>query len=201
MIDRRFIMLFLISFCTVLFSGYLWWKLFYLEQHVQEIEDVQQDSSAYKTVTLIMPVQEFLKRGANSSNLSTVKRLLVNQWIYFNQDDLIKLIMYAQGATSFEELQKACIAGIKKENKQNSAASFIKASLDVIAQNPTLIAHVNNSLQAGFTPEIHALRGKIMELDPNSREYKKLKIEYSKALYNWINQKHGALIDELSLQI
>jgi hypothetical protein len=200
MINRRFIALFFISFSVVLISGLLWLNFFYLPQHVQ-FEQPTEDSSAYKEINIIMPVQEFLKRGANSQNLSTVKRVLVNQWIYFNQDDLIKLIMYAQGAMSFEELRKAFLAGIETENCKNGATSFVSGSLDVIAKDPTLIKHVNKSLKEGFSPEIHGLRGKIMESEPNNREHKKLKIKYRKALYDWIDKKHGSLLDELSLQI
>ena len=200
MIDRRFIALSSISFCVVLVFGLLWLKFFYIPRYIQVKPEIK-DSSAYKEINIIMPVQEFLKRGANSSNLSTMKRVLVNQWIYFNQDDLIKLTMYAQGAMSFEELQKAFRAGIATESAQNGAASFVTGSLDVIAKDPTLIKHVNNSLKEGLSPEIHELRGSIMEVELNSKEYKKLKIEYRKALYDWIDKKHGSLLDELSLQI
>lgn len=201
MIDRRFIAIFIISFLLVSISGFLWWKLIYLEKQVQIIQHVkEQDLSAYKEIDMIMPVQEFLKRGANSSNLSTMKRLLVNQWIYFNQDDLIKLVMYAQGAMSFEEMQKAFLSGIKTEGT-NNAASFITSALTTIQNDPKLIEHVNNSLKEGLSPEIHSLRGKLMDVEHNSKEYKKLKIEYRKALYDWMDTKHGLLLDELSLQI
>ncbi|MBP6892517.1 hypothetical protein KBB68_02955, partial [Candidatus Babeliales bacterium] len=69
MIDRRFIALFMISFSIVLFSGLLWMKLFYIEQTIATLqEDIDKDSSSYKDIELVIPVQEFLKRGANSLN-------------------------------------------------------------------------------------------------------------------------------------
>lgn len=202
MIDRRFIALFIISFSIVSFSGLLWIKLFYIEQDIATLQqDVDKDSSSYKEIDLILPVQEFLKRGANSLNLSTVKKVFVNQWIYFNQDDLIKLVMYAQGAMSFHEMSKAFESGIKSENAKSGAATFIQSCLTTIANDPKLIAYVDQSLKEGLTPELHTLRGEMMEVEHNSREYKKLKIEYRKALYAWIDQKHGKLLDELVLQL
>lgn len=202
MIDRRFIALFMISFSIVLFSGLLWMKLFYIEQDIATLqEDIDKDSSSYKDIELVIPVQEFLKRGANSANLSTVKRVFVNQWIYFNQDDLIKLIIYAQGAMSFDEMKKGFEAGIKSENAKNGAATFIQSCLTTIANDPKLISYVDNSLKNGLSQELHILRGKMMETEYNSREYKRLKIEYRKALYTWIDEKHGKLLDELVLQL
>ncbi len=202
MIDRRFIALFMISFSIVLFSGLLWMKLFYIEQNIATLqEDIDKDSSSYKDIELVIPVQEFLKRGANSLNLSTVKRIFVNQWIYFNQNDLIKLIIYAQGAASFDEMKKGFEAGIKSENAKNGAATFIQSCLTTIANDPKLISYVDNSLKNGLNQELHALRGKMMETEYNSREYKRLKIEYRKALYAWINEQHGKLLDELVLQL
>ncbi|MBP6892550.1 hypothetical protein KBB68_03130 [Candidatus Babeliales bacterium] len=202
MIDRRFIALFIISFSIVLFSGLLWMKLFYIEQNIATLqEDIDKDSSSYKDIELVIPVQEFLKRGANSLNLSTVKRIFVNQWIYFNQNDLIKLIIYAQGAASFDEMKKGFEAGIKSENAKNGAATFIQSCLTTIANDPKLISYVDNSLKNGLNQELHALRGKMMETEYNSREYKRLKIEYRKALYAWINEQHGKLLDELVLQL
>lgn len=202
MIDRRFIALFMISFSIVLFSGLVWMKLFYIEQDIATLqEDIDKDSSSYKDIELVIPVQEFLKRGANSANLSTVKRVFVNQWIYFNQDDLIKLIIYAQGAMSFDEMKKGFEAGIKSENAKNGAATFIQSCLTTIANDPKLILYVDNSLKNGLSQELHILRGKMMETEYNSREYKRLKIEYRKALYSWIDEKHGKLLDELVLQL
>ena len=202
MIDRRFIALFIISFSIVSFSGLLWIKLFYMQQDIETLQkDVDKDSTSYKEIELVIPVQEFLKRGANSSNLSTVKRIFVNQWIYFNQDDLIKLIMCAQGAMSFDEMKKAFENGIKSENAKNGAATFITSCLTSIKDDPKLITYVNDSLKEGLSPQLHALRGKMMETEHNSREYKKLKIEYRKALYAWIDEKHGKLLDELVLQL
>lgn len=195
MLDRRFVALFLISFCVVLFSGFLYWKLFYIEQEIHQ----PQTGATYQEIDMIMPVEEFLKRGANSANVSMVKRVIVNQWIYFNQENLIKLIMYAQGATSFDELRKAFQVGIEKE-PNNGAAAFIQGLLDAIAQDPQLIEHVNKSLKEGLSAQMHELRGKIMEVDLNSKEYKRLKNEYRKALYAWIDEKHGSLLDDLILQ-
>jgi hypothetical protein len=202
MIDRRFIALFIISFSVVLFSGLLWIKLFYIEQDIATLQqDIDKDSSSYKEIDLILPVQEFLKRGANSANLSTVKRVFVNQWIYFNQDDLIKLVMYAQGAMSFDEMKKAFESGIKSENAKNGAATFIQSCLTSIGNDPKLISYVDSSLKEGLSQDLHTLRGKMMEVEHNSREYKRLKIEYRKALYTWIDEKHGKLLDELVLQL
>lgn len=195
MLDRRFVALFFISFCVVLFSGFLYWKLFYLEKKIQ----IPQAGSVYEEIDMIIPVEEFLNRGANSSNVSMVKRILVNQWIYFNQENLIKLVMYAQGAMSFDELQKAFQVGMEKD-PNNSASAFIKGLLDAIAKDPKLIEHVNKSLKEGLSPEIHELRGKIMGVDQGSKEYKKLKTEYRKALYAWIDEKHGPLLDDLILE-
>lgn len=203
MIDRRFIALFIISFSIAFTSGFLWWKLFYEPECVQTDEQDRNElknPAAYKEIDMIIPVQEFLNRGANSTNVSTVKRIVVNQWIYFNQDDLIKLAVYAKGSTSFEEMQKALTAGIQENCATNGAASFITGTLNAIEKDPKLIEHVNKSLKQGLSPEIHALRGKIMETEYNSRTYKKLKAEYSKAFYEWINEKHGELLDELILQ-
>ena len=109
--------------------------------------------------------------------------------------------MYAQGATSFEEMKKAFASGIKTENAANGAASFITGTITTIEQDPKLIEHVNNSLKQGLTPEIHQLRGKMMDVEHNGKEYKKLKIEYRKALYAWIDKKHGTLLDALIVQI
>jgi hypothetical protein len=39
-----------------------------------------------------------------------------------------------------------------------------------------------------------------MEVEYSSRNYKKLKLEYTKAFYEWIDTKHGELLDELILQ-
>ncbi len=202
MIDRRFIAIFLISFSIVLFSGFLWVKLFYLEKDLQNLQqDIDKDSFSYKEIELVMPVQEFLKRGANSANLSTVKRVFVNQWIYFNQDDLIKLVMYAQGSMSFDEMKKAFESAIQSENTKNGAATFIQNCLTSIANDPKLITYVNDSLKQGLSPQLHKLRGNMIEAEHNSREYKKLKLEYRKALYTWIDQQHGKLLDELVLQL
>lgn len=204
MIDRRFIIMFFISFGIVTFSGYLWLKVFYLQEQLEQVEqELTQEAGqalAYEEIDMILPVQAFLKRGANSVNLSVVKRVFVNQWIYFNQTDLIKLIMYAQGAMSFQELKKAFEIGIEKEPK-NGAISFVTSSLDFIAKDKKLIDHVNKSLKEGLSSQLHSLRGRMMTVDQNSKEYRRLRVEYRKALDTWIDEKHGELLDELIMQI
>lgn len=200
MIDRRFVTLFLITFGVFSFSGFLWFKLFYLEKETDSVAYPQDSDGvptcAYEEIDMVLPVQAFLNRGAISENLSMVRRVLVNQWIYYNQQELIKLIMYAQGATTFPELKKAFDFAMEKEPK-NSAISFVRGSLNAIEKNPELIAHVNKSLREGFSSEIHQLRGRMMEVEQTSKQYRKLKIEYRKALDRWIDEKHGQLLDEL----
>lgn len=206
MVDRRFILIFLLAFGIVSFSGFIWMKLFYLKQ---QVEDLQQQttisdavtSCAYEEIDMSMPIQVFLKRAVNSVNLSIVKRVFVNQWIYLNQQDLIKLIMYVQGAMTFVEMEKAFEIGIAKEGPKNGAISFVKGALDTIRQNPELVKHVDKSLKEGFSADIHRLRGQMMDFEKNSKEYRKLKIEYRKALDAWTNEKHGKLIDDLILKI
>jgi hypothetical protein len=201
MINQRFITLFLISFSLITGCGLLYWKLLYQQEVHQHLEEQQTtEKSGYKEIDLIIPVQEFLNRGSQSSNLSIVKRAFVNQWIYFNQDDLIKLVMYVQGATTFAEMNKAFSVGIEQVGPKNGAISFIKGMLAAVEKDPELIAHINKSLQEGLSPQIHELRGKIMEVDQDSVEFKKLKKEYRKAFYRWIDDKHGSLLDDLILQ-
>lgn len=200
MIDRRFVTLFLISFGVFSFSGMLWFKLFYLEKEIDSFAYPQAADGApvcaYEEIDMVLPVQAFLNRGAISENLSMVKRVFVNQWIYYNQQELIKLLMYVQGAMSFPELKKAFELAMEKEPK-NSAISFVRGSLNAIEKNPELIAHVNRSLREGFSSDVHSLRGRMMDVEQNSRQYRKLKIEYRKALDSWIDEKHGELLDEL----
>lgn len=192
MIDRRFFILFFTCFFLVLGLGFVYIKIFYQPKIEQAI--------TYQDLDLIIPVQEFLKRGANSSNISVVKRALVNQWIYFNQDHLMKLVVYIQGAQSFDEMCKAFQAAFVKE-ETNSAINFVKGTLDRIKKNPDLIAHVTKSLQEGFSQQIHELRGELMQMEQDSKEYRKLKTEYQKLFYQWIDQKHGTLLDDLILQV
>jgi hypothetical protein len=195
MIDRRFVTLFCVSLSLVLVSGFFYIKFFY--KHT--LEEIQH-SLTYEEIDLTMPVQEFLKRGANSAHLSIIKRTLVNQWIYFNQNDLMKLVMFAQGAKTFDELRKALQIAMQKEGSSNGAVAFVNSALQTIAKDKTLIEHVNKSLVEGLSQSMHELRGKIMQTEEDSREYKKLKTEYRKALYQWIDQKHGKLIDDLAAQ-
>lgn len=195
-IDRRFFILFFISLSFVVTIGLLYIKLFYECKISQDLEQAQ----TYQEIDIIIPTQEFLKRGANSANLSMVKRVLVNQWIYFNEKELIKLIVYAQGAASFDELQKALNNAMKKESK-NSAIGFVKGTLELINKNSKLMDHVSKSLKEGWSQDIHALRGALMQTDPDDyREYKKLKSDYRKAMYQWIDKKHGSLLDNIILQ-
>lgn len=199
MIDRRFFAITIISFCFILSLGFVY-LYFFDKQSWSPFEKTGGISSTYQEIDLDIPVQEFLKRGANSANLSMVKRALVNQWIYFNQQNLIKLTMSVQGATSFEEMRKAFLAEIKREQGKNSASSFITGMLDAITKDPQLINHVNKSLREGLTPKIHELRALIMQAEKDSKEYKKLKNEYRKVFYEWVDKKHGTLLDNLILQ-
>ncbi len=199
MFDRRFFAITIISFCFVLSLGFIY-IYFFDQQGWSCLEKQRTTSSTYQEIDLDIPIQEFLKRGANSANLSMVKRALVNQWIYFNQQNVIKLTMSVQGARSFEEMKKAFLAEIKREQGKNSASSFITGMLDAISKDQKLIHHVNQSLQEGLTPKIHELRGQIMQAEKDSKEYKKLKNEYRKVFYEWIDKKHGSLLDSLILQ-
>lgn len=196
MIDKRFIAVFLLMFIFTGISSYLVWKIFILEKKIEDKKDVH-DSCTYQEVDFILPVQAFLKRCASSDQLSYVRRLFVNQWISSNQQDLVSLIMYGQGATNYDELKKALRIGIQKETSKTSAASFITNSLDIIDKDPQLIEHVNKSLKQGYGANILALRGQIMQADSGSKEYKKLKNEYAKELDLWIHKNHGPLLDEI----
>lgn len=204
MIDRRFFIMFFITFFTVLLGGFVVWKLLYIQDQIESlqspIEQAETPSCVYEEIDLILPLQSFFNRGSNSANLSMVKKVFVTQWFYFNQQDLLKLMMYAQGATTFPELKQAFEIGMQKDPK-NSAISFVRGSLKTIEKNPKLIEHVNVSLKQGLSSELHQLRGRMMEVDAQSRQYRKLKKEYRKALDVWIDEKHGGLLDELVTQI
>ncbi|MBP9765517.1 hypothetical protein KBD08_04245 [Candidatus Babeliales bacterium] len=198
MMDRRFIWVFIIVFIFSGVSSLFIWRIFFLERCLEQAQQDQASAScAYEDIDLVMPVAAFLKRGANSANLSTVRRVLVNQWIYYNQPDLIKLVVYGQGAMTYPELKKALMKGIEKEGPSNKAISFVKNSLKIIDENPDLEQHVNNSLKKGFDQKIHELRGRLMSVDQDSKEYRKLKQEYKKRLDLWMNERHGHLLDEI----
>lgn len=198
MMDRRFIWVFIIVFIFSGVSSLFIWRIFFLERSLEQAQQNQAPvSCAYEEIDLVMPVAAFLKRGANSANLSTVRRVLVNQWIYYNQPDLIKLVVYGQGAMTYPELKKALMKGIEKEGSSNKAISFVKNSLKIIDENPDLEQHVNNSLKKGFDQKIHELRGRLMSVDQDSKEYRKLKQEYKKRLDLWMNERHGHLLDEI----
>lgn len=196
MIDKRFLIIFITTCALFMISGYLGYRIFKLQRKVDQTTE-QVAPGAYEDIDLIMPVEAFLKRGGASNNLSIVKKLFVGQWISSNQDDLIKLVVYAQGATSYEELKKAFLSGIEKEGKKSSAASFITNGLDIVDKDPALIEHINKSLKQGFSQEIHALRGQMMHKDIDMKEYKKLKQQYKKALDTWMDEEHGHLLDEI----
>ncbi len=195
MIDKRFIAIFLLMFIFTGISSYLVWKLFILEKKIEQQEDGE--PCAYKEIDFILPVQAFLKRCASSDQLSYVRRLFVNQWISSNQQDLASLIMYAQGATNYQDLKKAFMIGIEKESQRAAAASFIVSAIKTIDEDSKLVEHVTRSLKEGYGPNILALRGQMMQLDIDTKEYKKLRIEYKKELDKWINEKHGELLDEI----
>jgi hypothetical protein len=195
-IDKRFIAVFLLMFIFTGISSYLVYKLFILEKKIEH-QDAVHENCAYKEIDFTLPVQAFLKRCASSDQLSYVRRLFVNQWISSNQNDLTSLIMYAQGATNYDELKKAFMIGIEKESHATAAASFITGAIKTIDADPALIEHVTKSLKEGYGSAILALRGQMMKVDSESKEYKKLLIEYKNKLDAWINEKHGKLLDEV----
>lgn len=196
MIDKRFIVIFLLMFIFTGISSYLVWKLFIIEKKIEQ-KDNAHESCAYQEIDFTLPVQAFLKRCASSDKLSYVRRLFVNQWISSNQQDLTDLIMYIQGATNYDELKKSLTIGLEKESHKTAAVSFISSSIEIIDEDSKLIEHINKSLKAGYGADILALRGQMMQLDSDSKEYKKLRAEYKKELDAWINQNHGSLLDEI----
>jgi len=200
MVDRRFMAIFIAVFIFSTVCLMLVWRLFLVERRMDLLGQqvgYSESSCVYEEIDLVMPVNAFLRRCANSVNISMVRRLFVNQWISSNQDDLIKLVVYAQGATNFAELQRAFMAGIEKEGETSGAASFIKIALKTISENEKLMEHVNKSLREGFDQSIHVLRGEMMTLDKEGREYRRLKAEYRKRLDEWIDETHGELLDEI----
>src|SRR5258708_1501576 len=144
---RSWIMVSFVSFLLACILGLLAWKFFRqtlqgialqqaeeLEEEIaQEIEaEIEQPSSTYEMIDLDMPVQVFLARGSSSSQLSMVRRLLLNQWISSNQKDLLTLVVYGQGATSFKELKKLLEMAIEKEGGCNNACSVIQGAIKII---------------------------------------------------------------------
>lgn len=201
MVDKRFFIIFLFMFTVTGVCSYLVWRVFLLEKKVEHEIPEEVDASVYEEVEFMLPVKSFLKRCAASENLSYVRRLFVNQWISSNHKDLAFLIMYAQGATNYEEMKKAFMNAIEKESDKTAAAKFITNALDIIDADPKLVEHVNKSLQEGYTQQIHSLRGEILQADKDGKDYKRLKNEYKKALESWINEKHGYLLDEIIAQL
>lgn len=199
MIDKRFLVVFLFMFLFTGVTSYLVWRVFLLEKKV-ETEKIE-ESTTYEDVDFHLPVKSFLKRCADSQELSYVRRLFVNQWISSNQKDLASLIMYVQGATNYEEMKKAFMNAIEKEPAKTAAAKFITNAIDIIDKDPKLVEYVTKSLQEGYSQPIHTLRGEIMQAEKDGKEYRRLKNEYKKELYKWIDEKHGDLLDKIIAQL
>lgn len=202
--DRRFWVMFFLMFFIVLTVGFIGLKLWYVQdsiEHLQHEHTPDRNSVTYEEIDLVMPVQAFLNRCYYSPSLSVVKGVFVSKWIYSNQQDLVKLVVYAQGSTTFNELKKSLQRAIEKEGSGNNASYMVTESLKIIENDPAILEHVNKSLVQGFSPKIHELRGRIMEVDHGSKEYRKLKAEYRKALDAWIDNVHGSLLDEIILHI
>ncbi|HSW76145.1 MAG TPA: hypothetical protein VLG50_03830 [Candidatus Saccharimonadales bacterium] len=203
------IQLFFASSIVALLCALLAWKFFRqvpqttakleLEEIKTELEKIP--SNTYEMVDLDMPVEVFLQRGAGSSQLSMVRRLLLHQWISSNQKDLIKLIVYGKGATSFNELKNLLQMAIEKQGVCNSACSVIQGAIKIIQADPELIEHVDRSLHEGMTQEIHMLAGQMMNTVPESKEYKKIKSQYKKELEVWMDKNHGAFIDKVITKV
>jgi len=196
MVDKRFFIIFLFMFAFTGGISYLVWRVFLIEKKI-ETEEIDIESCSYKEVDFYLPVNAFLKRCAASDKLSYVRRLFVNQWISSNQKDLATLIMYAQGATTYEDMKKAFMNAIDKEPSKTAAAKFIKSSLEIIDKDPTLIEHIDKSLKEGYSQPILRLRGDMMKPDIEDKDYKKFKNDYKKELKKWIDEKHGSLLDEI----
>lgn len=201
MVDKRFFIVFLFMFTVTGIGSYLVWRIFLLEKKVEHEIPEDVEACVYEEVDFMLPVKSFLKRCAASDNLSYVRRLFVNQWISSNQKDLASLIMYAQGATNYDEMKKAFMNAVDKEPKKTAAAKFITNALEIIDKDSKLVEHVTKSLQEGYTQKIHSLRGEIMQASKEDRDYKRLKSEYRKELESWISEKHGDLLDEIIAQL
>lgn len=199
MIDKRFMITFIAVFIFSTFCSFFIWRLFLVERRIDLLgyKQTKYDAScSYAEIDLVIPVNAFLRRCANSANVSMVRRLFVNQWISSNQEGLIKLVVYAQGAMTFDEMKKALVAGIAKEG-ESPAASFINFTLKTIEESEKLTGHVNKSLKEGYDQKIHVLRGELMNMQADGIEYRRLKNDYRKQLDLWIDQKHGMLLDEI----
>lgn len=203
MVDRRFIIVFLFIFSLTSFCSLVVWRLFLIEQRLDDSDSDgdRHDSCAYEEMDLVMPVSAFLKRCANSPAHSYVRRLFVNQWISSNQSDLVKLVVYGQGATTYAELKKALLAGIEKEGQSTGAAKFVMGGFKIIDKDPKLMEHISKSLVEGFDQSIHMLRGQMMSAQKGSIEFRRLKINYRKQLEQWMDDKHGKLLDEIIAQL
>jgi len=195
---RQALSLFVSSFLCFLLVGFITWKFF-----VQEPKEVsiEQPASTYESIELDMPVQAFLARGVNSSQVSMVRRLFLNQWISLYQGDLLKLLVYGQNATSFVELKKLWEMAVVKEGASNKACSVITKTLKIIAEDQELVDHVDRTLKEETPSKLHMLQGRMMSADKKSKLYKKLKNEYRQALEQWVDQKHGAFIDRMIAKV
>ena len=162
---------------------------------------IEQPASTYESIELDMPVQAFLTRGVNSSQVSMVRRLFLNQWILLYQGDLLKLVVYGQNATSFKELKKLWEMAIVKEGPSNKACSAVAKTLKIISEDQWLIDHMDLSLKEGTPTELHMLQGRMMGVDKKDKLYKKLKNEYRKALEDWVDKKHGTFIDRMITKV
>lgn len=196
MIDKRFMVIFLGVFFALSLSGLLIFHFYFKETGCAGRKAIDLASN-YADVELVMPVSAFLRRGVNSSQVSMVRRIFMNQWVSANQGDLVKLVVYGQGAQTFEELKTALLAGVEKEGECNGAASFVKTAISTIEENKDMIEHVNKSLKEGYDPGLHTLRGQLINLPDDSSEYCALRAEYQKQLDIWMDKKHGALLDEI----
>lgn len=212
---RSWIILFFISFSLTCIFGLLTWKFFWrVPQEIVELQPKQVETKAeevpgeqptpmstYEMIDLDMPVEIFLARGTSSSQISMVRRLLLKQWISSNQKDLLKLVVYGQGATSFNELKKLLEMAVEKEGGCNNACSVIQGAIKIIHENEDLMQHVDKSLQEGMSSDVHMLRGQMMNIDQGSKEYKTMKAQYRKALETWMDKKHGAFIDKVITKV
>ncbi len=198
---KKFVTVFLCMFVCTIICSYVVWRIFWYEKKITYEIPEEIDASMYEEVEFMLPVKAFLKRCAASNNLSYVRSLFVNQWISSNQKDLASLIVYAQGSLNYEEMKKAFLNGIAKEKGKTEAAKFITNAIDIIDKDQKLIDHVTKSLQQGYPQKIQKLKTELMQTDKDSKEFKRLKTEYKKELENWINQKHGSLLDEIIAQL
>ena len=195
---RNIVFTFVVSFLLFFAASFFIWDLF-LQQPAEV--SIEQPASTYESIELDMPVQAFLTRGVNSSQVSMVRRLFLNQWILLYQGDLLKLVVYGQNATSFKELKKLWEMAIVKEGPSNKACSAVAKTLKIISEDQWLIDHMDLSLKEGTPTELHMLQGRMMGVDKKDKLYKKLKNEYRKALEDWVDKKHGTFIDRMITKV